>query len=98
MDEAASLLLGRLILDRSVAAVATLHDGAPSASMIPLAPWCGPTGEGLRFITHVSRLSAHTRDMLDSPRVCLLITAEEGVRGTEPSADGDRPLVPPQAL
>ena len=95
MDEAASRLLGRLILDRSVAAVATLHDGAPFASMIPLAVWCGPAGEGLRFITHVSRLSAHTRDMLDSPRVCLLVTAEEGLRGTEPAADGDRPLVPP---
>ena len=98
MDEAASRLLGSLIRDRAVAAVATLHDGAPFASMIPLAVCCGPGGERLRFVTHVSRLAAHTRDMLDSPRVCLLVTAEEGARGTEPAADGDRPLVPPQAL
>jgi hypothetical protein len=75
MDQASSLLLGSLIRDRSVAALATLHDGLPAASMIPYAV---DAADGrLRFITHVSRLSAHTRDMLESPAVCLLITAAE---------------------
>ena len=29
------------------------------------------------FVTHVSSLAAHTRDMLASPEVCLLVTAAE---------------------
>jgi putative heme iron utilization protein len=75
MDQASSLLLGRIIRDRSVAALATIHDGLPSASMIPYAV---DVADGrIRFVTHVSRLSAHTRDMLESPVVCLLITAAE---------------------
>ena len=41
------------------------------------------------LVSHVSRLSAHTRDMLTTPEVCLLITAPEP---TEPSGP------PPQAL
>ena len=40
----------------------------------------------LRFVTHVSGLSAHTRDMRAEPRVCLLVMAAES---------GD---IPPQAM
>jgi hypothetical protein len=58
--------------------------------MVPYAVWHDDTGERLLFVTHVSRLSAHTRDMLESPQVCLMITAPEATSDAEP--------VPPQAL
>lgn len=90
MDSAASHQLGELIRGRSVASLATLHDGLPFVSMVPYAVWRDTYGERLLFVTHVSRLSAHTRDMLESPQVCLLITAPEGGVDSEP--------VPPQAL
>ncbi|NCY02778.1 MAG: hypothetical protein EBX36_07670 [Planctomycetia bacterium] len=90
MDDAASYLLGRLLRGRNVAALATLHDGLPSASMVPYAIWRDAAAGRLLFVTHVSRLSAHTRDMLRSPQVCLLITAAE--------TDADGATVPPQAL
>lgn len=93
MDEAAARLLGGLIRGRSVASLATLHDGDPFASMIPYAVWCDAASGRLRLVTHVSRLSAHTRDMLESPRVCLLVTAEE----TAGVGEGG-PSIPPQAL
>ena len=90
MDPAASHLLGELIRGRSVASLATLHEGLPFASMVPYAVWHDDAGERLLFVTHVSRLSAHTRDMLETPQVCLLITAPEATSVSEP--------VPPQAL
>ena len=37
MDQPTSLLLGSLVLNRPVAALATTHDGKPFASMIPYA-------------------------------------------------------------
>jgi len=88
MDPDVSRLLGDVIRGQSVAALATLHDGEPFASMIPYATWTDGRGERLRLVTHVSRLSAHTRDMLESPRVCLLIMAAH-----DAAAD-----TPPQAL
>ena len=84
MDQASAHLLGDLIRGRSVASLATLYEGRPFASMIPYAV-IAANGE-LRLITHVSRLSAHTRDMLDSPEVCLMITAAESA------------AIPPQAI
>ena len=62
-----------LLASRTVAALATLHDGAPYASMVPFALW--PDGSG--FLIHVSELSAHTGDMLADPRVSLLVMASE---------------------
>jgi len=35
------------------------------------------SGRGVVLVTHVSRLSAHTRDMLAAPDVCLLIMAPD---------------------
>ena len=90
MDPAASHLLGELIRGRSVASLATLHEGLPFASMVPYAIWHDGTSERLLLVTHVSRLSAHTRDMLETPQVCLLITA--------PECGEDLESVPPQAL
>jgi len=90
MDPAASHLLGELIRGRSVASLATLHEDLPFASMVPYAVWHDAADDRLLFVTHVSRLSAHTRDMLETPQVCLLITASEATSDSEP--------VPPQAL
>jgi len=90
MDPAALHLLGELINGQSVASLATLHEGLPFASMAPYAVWHDASDDRLLFVTHVSRLSAHTRDMLESPQVCLLITAPEAISDSEP--------VPPQAL
>jgi putative heme iron utilization protein len=77
MDPAALLLLGELIRSQSVASLATLHEGLPFASMVPYAVWHDASDDRLLFVTHVSRLAAHTRQMLESPEVCLLITAPE---------------------
>lgn len=77
-------LVRALLLNRRVAALATLHDGLPFASMVPFAATVA-TGR-LALLVHVSGLAAHTRDMQSHPEVCLLVTAAE-------SAD-----VPPQAL
>jgi putative heme iron utilization protein len=84
MDAAFTSVVRSLLLGRSVAALATLHDGGPSASMVPFA--ATNHGGRLRLVAHVSGLAAHTRDMRADPAVCLLVTAAE-------SAD-----VPPQAL
>lgn len=81
-DPLASVLRG-LLLDRSTAALATLDEGRPAASMIPFAVHAGP--EGLRLVTHVSGLAAHTRQMRAVPEVCLLVTAAER-SGTMPQA------------
>ena len=78
-----SLLRG-LLVGRGVAALATLHDGRPFASMVPFA--ATTVGGRLRLVVHVSGLASHTRDMQAVPEVCLLITAVE--------SGG----VPPQAL
>lgn len=99
IDHDTSLLLGRLVLGRRVASLATLHEGRPFASMIPYAVLVTgtapdadtprPTVGSVLLVSHVSRLSSHTRDMLATPEVCLLVTAPE-------PTDDEGP--PPQAL
>lgn len=84
LDPSLTELLRALLLGRGVAALATLHDGRPFASMVPFAATAA--GGRLRLVVHVSGLAAHTRDMRSSPDVCLLITAPESE------------AVPPQAL
>lgn len=75
--------LRALLLGRRTAALATLHDGLPSASMVPFAT---AVARGrLHLVTHVSGLAAHTRDMRASPDVCLLVTAAESA-ATMPQA------------
>ena len=83
MPEPLAAVLRSLLLDRSTAALATLHEGRPAASMIPFAVHQGPAG--LRLVTHVSGLAAHTREMRSCPDVCLLLTAAESA-GTMPQA------------
>jgi putative heme iron utilization protein len=66
--------LAGLVRSRSVAALGTLHAGAPFVSMVPFAL----LPDGSAFVVHVSRLAAHTKDMVADPRVSLLVTQPEG--------------------
>ena len=70
MNASESEALARLLQRQEIAALGTLHDGEPFVSMVPfvLLPGAG-------FVIHVSRLAAHTKDMLLSPAVSLLIIA-----------------------
>jgi len=72
MNETAAAQLVELLRERRVAALGTLHAGAPYVSMVPYA--IVPDGSGL--LIHVSRLASHTKDMNADPRVSLLITQE----------------------
>lgn len=66
-----AVVLRDLLLNQRVAALGTLHDGAPFVSMVPFA-LRRPAPE---LVIHVSRLASHTRDLLAAPVVSLLITA-----------------------
>jgi putative heme iron utilization protein len=68
-----TVVLQQLIHGRIIAALGTLHEGVPFVSMVPYAV----ASDG-SFVLHVSRLAAHTQDMLDHPDVSLLITESEG--------------------
>jgi putative heme iron utilization protein len=62
----------RGLLDtQRVASLGTLHQGEPFVSMVPFAI---PPGT-IDFVIHVSQLAAHTKDMLASPQVSLLVIA-----------------------
>jgi heme oxygenase (biliverdin-IX-beta and delta-forming) len=74
MDPELTLRLAQLVRTRTTAALGTLHDGAPFVSMVPYA--IAPDGAGL--LIHVSRLAAHTKDMISDARVSLLIAQAEG--------------------
>ena len=65
--------LRALLASRNTAALGTLHSGAPYVSMVPFVL----LKDGSAFVVNVSRLAAHTNDMLDDPRVSLLITGAE---------------------
>ena len=66
--------LQRLVRERSTAALGTLRAGAPFVSMVPYAI----AADGSGFLVHVSKLAAHTRDMLADTRVSLLVAEAEG--------------------
>jgi len=66
--------LASLVQGRTAAALGTLHAGAPFVSMVPYAV----LPDGTAFVVHVSRLAAHTLDMLADPRVSLLVMQAEG--------------------
>ena len=73
MNGELTVVLQQLIHGKMIAAFGTLHQGMPFVSMVPYA-----VARDGSFILHVSRLAAHTRDMLDNPEVSLLITESEG--------------------
>lgn len=68
------------LLALPVASLATLHEGAPAVSMVPVVP--APDGSG--FLIHISRLASHTRDLAADPRMGLLFTAPLGADGADP--------------
>ncbi len=65
-----------MLRQQSIAALGTLHRGEPAVSMVPYALDEAAPG----FLIHVSALAPHTRDMIEHPRVSLLVVA--------PRADG----------
>ncbi len=65
--------LRKLIDGQTVASLGTLHKGEPFVSMVPFARATGSAD----FIIHVSRLAAHTGDMLAHPRVSLMVMATD---------------------
>lgn len=73
MNEQQAGVFQALIRRNRVAALGTLHGGAPFVSMVPFAV----TADGGAFAIHVSRLSTHTHDMLRDPRVSLLVMDRE---------------------
>jgi len=77
-----SQALRQLLQVQRIASLGTLHDGEPFVSMVPFALL--PAGAG--FVIHVSQLASHTKDMLESSRVSLLVVAP------------DTPDTPAQAL
>ena len=74
MDAELEHQLTSLVRARKTAALGTLRDGAPFVSMVPYAL----VADG--FIVHVSRLAAHTRDMLADVRVSLMVSEGEGAK------------------
>ena len=71
MNPAYAQTLREILRTQQVAALGTLHNGQPYVSMVPFAILPGGSG----FIIHVSQLAAHTKDMLLSPQVSLLVVA-----------------------
>ena len=73
MDAELTQALRALLQAQRIAALGTLHDGAPYVSMVPFAL----LPKGPDFVIHVSALAAHTKDMLANPAVSLLVIAPE---------------------
>lgn len=65
--------LRRLFQGQRIASLGTLHEGGPYVSMVPFALL--PDASAL--VIHVSQLSPHTNDMVESPRVSLLVIAPD---------------------
>ena len=80
MNRELTVVLQQLIHGRVTAALGTLHQGLPFVSMVPYAA----ARDGW-FVLHVSRLAAHTQDMLENPDVSLLV-AESEASGKMPQA------------
>lgn len=74
MKAAAATRAAELVAGARTAALGTLHDGAPSVTLVPYALVPDP----LAFVVLVSELASHTRDMLADPCVALLMAAAEG--------------------
>ena len=63
-----------LLRSQPVGALGTLHAGEPFVSMVPFAvlPRAGA------LVVHVSALASHTKDMLTSPAVSLMVMGAAG--------------------
>lgn len=71
MNAAQRDTLRELLEGQRVAALGTIQAGEPFVSMAPFAVLPGV------FVIHVSALASHTRNMLESPRVSLLVAAPD---------------------
>jgi len=71
MDPELAQKLRGLLEAQRIASLGTLHGGEPYVSMAPFAIPPGTTD----FVIHVSKLAAHTKDMLASKQVSLLVIA-----------------------
>jgi putative heme iron utilization protein len=71
VDAQSAAALRQLLDGQPIASLGTLHHGEPYVSMVPysLLP------DASALVVHVSQLSPHTRDMLASPSVSLLVIA-----------------------
>ena len=78
MNSELAIVLRQLIHGRMIAALGTLHQGAPFVSMVTFA-----AAKDGSLILHVSQLAVHTQDMLVSPDISLLIT-ESAAAGKMP--------------
>ena len=70
MDPLSKKSLFSLVSKSRVAALGTLHDGAPFVSMVLAAP--DPT-HSVWFL-HISRLASHTQDLLKDGRASLMLS------------------------
>lgn len=70
MDAHSRELLAHLITTERVAALGTLRSGAPFVSMVLFAP----ARDFTAYYLHISRLAHHTQDLLQDPRVSLMIS------------------------
>jgi heme iron utilization protein len=73
MNPAHTAALRHLLNAQPIASLGTLKDGDPWVSMVPFTFLPDP----LRFVIRVSGLAAHTGNMLDAPRVSLMVMAPE---------------------
>ena len=71
MDPPIAQGLRDLLETQRIGSLGTLHAGEPYVSMVPFAL----LPREAAFVIHVSRLAAHTKDMLESPAVSLLVVA-----------------------
>jgi heme iron utilization protein len=81
MNTAQTATLRHLLNEQPIASLGTLRDGDPWVSMVPFSLLHDP----LRFVIRVSGLAAHTGNMLDAPRVSLMVMASE-TRDVSPQA------------
>lgn len=80
MEAAEWQRMARVIRGGRWAALATCGEGVPLASMVAYVGEEGFAG----FLMHLSRLSRHTRNLLESPSASLAISETDSVRVRDP--------------
>jgi len=71
MNSEFAFVLRQLVAGRNLASLGTLHGGKPFVSMVPYAVTSGA------LVIHISQLASHTRDVMKSPEVSILIVEAE---------------------
>lgn len=66
--------LHELMTRQRIAALGTIWDGIPYVTLVPYALFSAAGG----LLIHVSRLAAHTQNMLGAPDVSLLVSEPDG--------------------